>query len=168
MNCIVHNLLWIIKKGCDKMNKDVEKYRFNMTDSNDKKWYVSLKWLKHTLSLPDSNWYHNVYSMGWKISILEKTVNFLRELHEPKIIGYFYFKLFQLVKDREKQFHASFILDKVESFGLHEERIKAWDNLIEDGAIIKGSAGWYKRGILTSKKIKVVEHIKRMGSQNDH
>jgi len=147
--------------------EDEEKYTFVVRDGKDKNknWRISLKWLKQHLQLPDNKFYSNVYQMEWKITFLEKTINFLRELHKPKIIGYFYYKIFQLVKDRKKQYRASFILDKVETFGLHEERIIAWDKLIDYGVIIKGSKGWYKTGFFISKKFKKlkVERLTQKG-----
>lgn len=135
--------------------KNEEKYTFVVRDgkNKDQNWRISLLWLKQHLQIPDMKFFSNVYQMEWKFNRLEKTVDFLLKLHEPQIIEYFYFKMFQFVKDRSKKYHASFVKSKVDCFGLFEERVKAWDKLIEDGVIIDcKKGGWYETESLKTKK----------------
>jgi len=141
---IFFSLFFSIKEVKIKMSNKKEKYRLTITDSKGKEWFVSLKWLKQNLGLPDYTFYNKMFETEWKAKFNEKIIKFLRELHEPQTVAYFKHKILELIKDRTKQFYASTIYSKMEVYGLWDERTKAWDSLMDENVIVRGTGGYFK------------------------
>ena len=125
------------------MGSKKENYTFVIRDSKNKNWRVSLEWLKQNLGIPDRTFYNKMFETNLKSTFNKKVIAFLRELHEPQTVAYFKHKILEQIKDRTKQFYASTIFSKIETYSLWEEKRKAWDLLIEEKKIIEGKRGWY-------------------------